>query len=61
MENCKLDILQKWKMNKTQVKVYCKSGTMLEGTIIDYCDDSFILDKVLVFYNGCTSIKPAKG
>ena len=62
MSNCKLDQMKSWMTAKTELNVYCRTGAMLTGTVLEYCDDSFILsfakDRVLVFYNALTSIKP---
>ena len=57
--SCKNEQLRMWKLNKTKIKAYMKGGALLEGYVVDYCDDSFILDKCLVFFNSVISIKPA--
>jgi len=57
--DCKMAQLKTWKVAKTKIRVYLKGGAMLEGCIVDYCEDSFIFDKCLVFYNSVISMKPA--
>ena len=44
--------------NKTPMKVFLHSGTMLQGKIIDYDERTIVLDKCLVFLNTVMSISP---
>lgn len=48
------------KKNKTTVKVFLDSGTMLQGVITDYDEISVIVDKCFVNFDKIISIAPLK-
>lgn len=44
--------------NKTVLKVFLSSGTMLQGKITDYDETAIVVDKCLVFIEKVISISP---
>ena len=44
--------------NKTVMKVFLSSGTMLQGKITDYDDTTIVVDKCLVYQDKVISISP---
>jgi sRNA-binding regulator protein Hfq len=44
--------------NKTSMKIFLDSGTMLQGKITDYDEKTIVLDKCLVFLDKVISISP---
>jgi RNA chaperone Hfq len=49
--------LQQLQDNKTHVKIFLTSGTMLQGKIMDYDEECLVIDKCLAFYDQIISVK----